>query len=87
MSSTVRITSKNQITLPSEVRRALGIAAGGRVQLIVEEGGKVSIVAKKTGLRHLKGLFAKVGAPVDVDQAIAETVERRAAGERQEEDP
>lgn len=87
MSSTVRITSKNQITLPSEVRQALGIAAGGRVQLIVEEGGKVSIVAKKAGLRHLKGLFGKGDAAVDIDRAIAETVQRRTASDRQEDDP
>jgi hypothetical protein len=57
------------------------------VQFIVGDDGKVSVVAKKTGLRHLKGIFGGSGGPFDVNQAIADTVERRTATNRNEDDP
>jgi AbrB family looped-hinge helix DNA binding protein len=78
---------KGQATIPIEVRKALGLAPGGSVQFVVGEDGKVSVIAKKSGLRHLKGIFRRPSEPIDVEGAIAETVERRTSLDRKEEDP
>jgi AbrB family looped-hinge helix DNA binding protein len=78
---------KGQATIPIEVRKALGLAPGGLVQFVVADDGKVSVVAKKSGLRHLKGIFGGHGKPLDVDKAITETVRRRTAVDREEDDP
>ena len=78
---------KGQATIPIEVRKALGLPPGGSVQFIVGADGKVSVVAKKSGLAHLKGIFGPVSQSVDIDDAITETVSRRTAVNRTEDDP
>jgi AbrB family looped-hinge helix DNA binding protein len=78
---------KGQATIPIEVRKALGLAPGGSVQFIVGDDGKVSMIAKKSGLRHLKGIFNKPDEPVDREEAIAETVRLRTDILREEDDP
>jgi AbrB family looped-hinge helix DNA binding protein len=42
MAKTAKITSKGQITVPNEVRRALGVVPGDR--LVFEERGKTSVM-------------------------------------------
>ena len=78
---------KGQVTIPIEARKALGLPPGGAVQFIVGDDGKVSVVAKKSGLSHLKGIFKPRAAPLDVDKAIMDTVSRRTALDRTEDDP
>jgi len=78
---------KGQATIPIEVRKALGLPPGGSVQFIVGDDGKVSVVAKKRGLQHLKGIFGKQDETLDIDAAISETVRRRTAVDREEQDP
>lgn len=68
---------KGQTTIPVEVRRALGLQPGGRVQFITDEDGGVRLIAKTSTLRHLKGLFGPLSEPVDVEAAIEETVRRK----------
>jgi AbrB family looped-hinge helix DNA binding protein len=82
-----KTSMKGQATIPIEVRKALGLAPGGAVQFIVGDDGKVSVIAKKRGLQHLKGIFGKPDEPVDVDAAIMETVRLRTDPDRKEEDP
>jgi AbrB family looped-hinge helix DNA binding protein len=82
-----KTSMKGQATIPIEVRKALGLAPGGSVQFVVDDEGKVSVVAKKSGLAHLKGIFGKPSEPVDTAQTIMETVTRRTAVDRTEEDP
>jgi AbrB family looped-hinge helix DNA binding protein len=77
---------KGQVTIPIEARKALGLPPGGGVQFIVGDDGKVSIVAKRSGLSHLKGVFGPGGATLDVDAAVLETVGRRTAIDRTEDD-
>ena len=43
-----QITSKNQLTLPREVRRALGVADGDRLEFSIE-GDKITV--RKAGTR------------------------------------
>lgn len=68
---------KGQTTIPVEVRRTLGLAPGGSVQFVTDENGGVRLIAKTTTMRHLKGIFGPMSAPVDIDAAIEETVRRK----------
>lgn len=70
-------SQKGQVTVPAEVRRILGLKPGGKLQFRTSEEGKVEIVAKKRGIAHLKGIFARPSAPIDIDAEIeAEVWER-----------
>lgn len=78
---------KGQTTIPVEVRRALGLQPGGRVQFITDDSGGVRLIAKTTTMRHLKGIFGPMAEPFDGEKAIAETVRRRTDPDRTELDP
>jgi AbrB family looped-hinge helix DNA binding protein len=83
-----RTSVKGQTTIPVEVRKVLGLEPGGSVMFVTQDDGQVKIVAKKKGLRHLKGIFGPwEGPPMDVDAAIEETVARRTDPNRTELDP
>lgn len=84
-----KTSSDGQATIPEEVRKALGLQPGGAVQFIVDDNGKVTVVAKqKNDIENLRGLFGKHdGPPTDIDAAIMETVSRRTSGSRSEDDP
>lgn len=40
-----RITAKGQTTIPKAVRQALGVGYGGEITYVVDEGGRVSLLA------------------------------------------
>ncbi|MDO9415011.1 AbrB/MazE/SpoVT family DNA-binding domain-containing protein [Pararhizobium sp.] len=83
-----KTSMKGQATIPVEVRRALGLHPGGSVQFIVSDEGDVSVVAKKKGISHLRGIFPRhEGPPIDIGEAIMETVARRTSPDRVEGDP
>jgi antitoxin PrlF len=51
------LTSKGQITIPVQVRNALGIDAGDRVEFVELERGQFAIVAATRSVKELQGLF------------------------------
>jgi antitoxin PrlF len=53
--SRARVTSKGQVTIPVEVRRALGMDAGDDLVFEVREERAVFTVAKRTPLAGLRG--------------------------------
>ena len=61
------LTSKGQITIPKEVREALGIGTGDRVEFVAEEEGVYRMVAATRDVRHLKGVIGKPAKPVSVE--------------------
>jgi len=65
--TTATITSKGQITIPKEVREALGVGTGDRVEFVAEEKGVYKVVAATRDVRHLKGLVAKPAKPVTLE--------------------
>jgi len=68
------LTSKGQITIPSQVRHALGLEAGDRVEF--------AIVAATRSVQELKGRFqGKRGKPVSIEEMNA-AIARRASGSR-----
>lgn len=61
--TTATISSKGRITIPADVRQALGLAAGDRVQFVQIEPGEFVFFAANHSVTELKGMF---GAPVRV---------------------
>lgn len=82
-----KTSRKGQATIPAAVRKIIGLEPGGRVQFVTTPEGDVRLVARKSSLRHLKGLFGPLPAPMDIDEAIAETVARRTDPDRTDPDP
>jgi AbrB family looped-hinge helix DNA binding protein len=67
---TATITSKGQITLPKEVREALGVGTGDRVEFVAEEKGVYKLLPATRDVRSLKGLVSKPAKPVGVEDMI-----------------
>jgi len=62
------LTTKGQITLPRDVRRALGLAPGDKVDFVAIDGG-FKLVALRQDIRALKGRLAgRVESPVTIDE-------------------
>ena len=57
--TTATLTSKGQITIPADVRRALNVRTGDRVEFVQVEPGRFEIVAATRSVRELKGMFGK----------------------------
>lgn len=77
--TTATITSKGQITIPKEVRDALGVGAGDRLEFVAEEEGVYKVVAATRDVRHLKGMVGKPARPVTLE-AMKRAIARRASG-------
>lgn len=71
-----KITSKNQITLPREVRKRLGVAPGGRVRFEVADDGTVSVRKQNLTMADLRGII-NIGRPVSTEEIVAMVREGR----------
>ncbi len=77
---TATITSKGQITIPKEVRRALSLRTGHRVSFLVREDGVVEMHPETV---DLMSLFATLKPRVrgvslsDMDEAIRRAATRK----------
>jgi antitoxin PrlF len=69
------ITSKGQITVPVQVRNAMGLEAGDRIEFVELEKHKFAIVPATRSIRELEGrYYDKQRKPVtieDMNAAIA----------------
>ncbi len=66
------LTSKGQITIPVQVRAALGVDAGDRIEFIEIEKGQFAIIAATRSVRELNGLFHRKGRkPVSIEEMNA----------------
>jgi AbrB family looped-hinge helix DNA binding protein len=76
--ATATVTSKGQITLPKEIRKALGLGAGDVVDFVESDGG-FRLVPMRKDIRDLKGHFAgRVERPVSLED-MQEAIECAAA--------
>jgi antitoxin PrlF len=66
--STATVTSKGQITIPADVRRALQIEAGDRVDFLEVDPGRFEVVAAMRSITELKGMFGKAGKNVSLEE-------------------
>lgn len=71
--STATVSSKGQITIPVEVRQALQVEAGDRVEFVQVEPGRFEVIAANRSARDLKGMFGKLKSVSieDMNAAIA----------------
>ncbi len=61
------MTTKGQLTVPAEVRRALGLRAGSRVQFLPQDDGSYRLLVRRASVRDLEGLL-DAPHPVTLDQ-------------------
>lgn len=74
------VTSKGQVTIPREVRRALRIGAGDRVSFDLERDGSVTLRPQTTSLLSLVGILVpkRRGVSIeDMERAIRRGATRR----------
>ncbi len=87
-----KVTSKGQITIPVEVRRAMGLKPGGKVAFFEEDKGEF-VLRRVRSIMELEGALAGLIPPMTVeemDKAIGEAVTesyRRSVGESSLESP
>lgn len=75
---TATLTSKGQLTLPKEVRAALGVGPGDRVDFVRMEDGNFAVLPATQSVKSLNGLIPKPKKAVslgDMDKAIARGAE------------
>lgn len=68
------LTSKGQLTLPKDVRAALGVGPGDRVDFIRMEDGNFAVLPATHSVKSLKGLIPapkKAVSIADMERAIA----------------
>jgi AbrB family looped-hinge helix DNA binding protein len=76
------ITSKGQITIPVQVRTALGVDTGDRIDFVETEKGKFVIVPINRSVRELKGILRVKGRkPVSIEE-MNRAIARRASESR-----
>lgn len=75
MTETATMTSKGQITIPSRIRRRLGIDAGDRIDFVVAEDGELRLEVRRRDARELGGMLARGKAKrrsvEEMDRAVA----------------
>jgi AbrB family looped-hinge helix DNA binding protein len=66
--TTATISSKGQITIPAEVRRALHVDTGDRVEFVEVDPGRYEFVAATRSVTELKGMFGKAKRTVSIEE-------------------
>ncbi len=74
--TTATITSKGQITIPVDIRSALNLEAGDRIDFVIDESGKVIFMPITRDVSSLKGIIARPDNPVSIED-MATTVKVR----------
>lgn len=52
-----KITSKGQVTIPQEVRKAMGVSEGDRVEFVHTQGGGFVLKRATRSIKDLKGII------------------------------
>ncbi|MEZ4521390.1 MAG: AbrB/MazE/SpoVT family DNA-binding domain-containing protein [Thermomicrobiales bacterium] len=70
MTSTVKVSSRNQIVIPAEARKELGIKPGDELIASVRDGLIILIPKPDDIVAHLRGLHKEIWEDVDTDEYI-----------------
>ncbi len=73
-----KLTSKGQITVPKDVRDALGVQPGDRLAFTIRRDGTVTVAADTIDIRSLRGTLKSDVRDVTVE-AMGEAIRRSAA--------
>ena len=77
--TTATITSKGRITVPVEVRQALGVDVGDRVEFVEIAPGRYEFIAATRSVTALKGMFGKPRKAVSIRAMNAAIANHRAS--------
>jgi len=66
--STATLTSKGQITIPVEIRNALKVDTGDRVEFVEISPGRYEFMAANHDAKSLKGMFGPAKKSVSIDE-------------------
>ena len=77
--TTATLTSKGQITIPAQVRHALKVEAGDRVEFVEVEPGRFEFVAATQEVTELKGMFGTAKKTVSIEAMNTAIAQRGAA--------
>ena len=66
--TTATISSKGQITIPADVRQALHVKTGDRVEFVEVEPGRYEFVAATRSVTELKGMFGKATRTASIEE-------------------
>jgi AbrB family looped-hinge helix DNA binding protein len=77
--TTATLTGKGQITIPAEVREALGVDAGDRVEFVEIAPGRYEFIAATKSVTALKGMFGKPRKSASIEEMNAVIARRGAA--------
>ena len=76
--TTATVTSKGQITIPWEVRRALKVEMGDQVEFVEVQSGQFLMMTVNRSVTELKGMFGKAKKIVSID-AMNEAIRNQGA--------
>lgn len=77
--STATVTSKGQVTIPQDVRAAMGITAGDKLEFVRMDDGYFAVVPATRSVKSLQGIIPKPDKPVTLKQ-MQRAIEDGAAG-------
>ena len=69
--STATITSKGQVTIPKQVRDALGVRAGSRLSFVKNEEGFYELHTEQRSVKELAGSLKYDGSPKSIEEMDA----------------
>jgi AbrB family looped-hinge helix DNA binding protein len=76
-----KISSKNQITVPADIRRRLGVGASDKIAFVVGKDGKIEVRRPRYDLESVLGSIKALPGEsadleVEIERATAEEIER-----------
>jgi len=77
--TTATVTSKGQITIPANVRQALNVDTGDRVEFVEVEAGRFEFFAATRSVKELKGMFGKPNKSVSIEEMNTAILKRGAS--------
>lgn len=69
----MRVTQKGQVTIPLEVRRALGIRPGGEVEFELDDGGARLVVDRDRAAGEIARMRGAGDVELTTDEILALT--------------
>ena len=66
--TTATLSSKGQITIPADVRQALHVDTGDRIEFVEIEAGRYEFVAATQSVTELKGMFGKARRVISIEE-------------------
>ena len=79
---TSTLTSRGRTTIPREIRLRLGLMPGDRIEFVVDDEGRIVLVAATKDIMALRGLLARRGQPRLTVEQMNESIRRRFARPR-----